>query len=160
MRYFTLRLLSALRRRLRRLTGRSLKTGGREDGRAGGAVQNIEESGDRSGSTGGNDRETFTAGDIVEILSLPGIRKTLDEKGCCEGLGFMEPMEMYCGRRSRVVKKARMIFDERRWKMVRLRNVYLLENIVCEGRGVFDGEGCDRMCYFFWKDRWLRKVDR
>jgi hypothetical protein len=122
-------------------------------------VEGVAESEDRPGSSVQKDRNIFQPGDIVEILSLPEVRETLDENGCCEGLGFMEPMERYCGRRSRIVKKVRMIFDERRWRTVRLKNVYLLENIVCNGRGVFHGEGCDRMCYFFWKDAWLKKVD-
>jgi len=97
-------------------------------------------------------------GDLAEILPLDEIRKTLDQNGRCNGLQFMLGMEKLCGRRARVLKKVRTIFDERLWKMVRIRDTYLLEGVICDGRDVFEGEGCDRSCFFFWKENWLRKI--
>jgi hypothetical protein len=102
--------------------------------------------------------QPFQSGEMVQIRALEDIQKTLDSNGSFEGLKFMHPMRQFCGRRARVLKKVRIIFDERLWKMVKIRNCYLLENVTCNGRDVFDGEGCDRTCYFFWKDKWLRRI--
>jgi hypothetical protein len=105
----------------------------------------------------GGERILFNPGEIVRLKTLEEIQKTLDSSGRCEGLQFMLGMKKYCGREARVLKKVRLMFDERLWRMVKLRNTYILENITCDGRDVFDGEGCDRTCYFFWKEKWLRK---
>jgi hypothetical protein len=113
-------------------------------------------------SSGGrkDQRESFRNGDPVEIRSWPEIKATLDENWCTGGLAFMEGMQQYCGRRTRVFKRIRTIYDEKREKMIKVRNAYLLEGIICDGRGAFDKEGCDKSCLYFWKDRWLRKVEQ
>jgi hypothetical protein len=155
MRSLHLRLSSALKRRLKKLprmlAGRSGKSAGRGYSHRGPE--------DGVGVSPPVERNLFHPGDMVEVLSLEDIEKTLDERGCFEGLGFMHPMRKYCGKRGRVIKKARTIFDERKWKMIKVRNVYLIEGMMCDGRDVFDAEGCDRCCFFFWKDAWLRKVE-
>jgi hypothetical protein len=155
MRNLHLRLSSALQRRLAKLP-RVVSRRARQAGRRDNALQ---------GPAGGlkvsrlQERNLFHPGNIVEVLPREDIEKTLDERGCFEGLGFMHPMRKYCGKRGRVMKKARTIFDERKWKMVSVKNVYLIEGMMCDGRDVFDAEGCDRSCFFFWKDAWLRKVE-
>jgi hypothetical protein len=148
-----LRLLSAIRRRTYRNKYGSLANYSSGPG--------IGVSGDTlGGESSGSDAQTnssFRPGDTVLIKTLPEIQKTLDANGRCEGLQFMLGMRKYCGQEARVLKKVRTIFDERLWKMVKIKDAYLLENITCDGRDVFDGEGCDRTCYFFWKSRWLRE---
>jgi hypothetical protein len=109
-------------------------------------------------AAGDHGRASFNSGEIVTIRPFEEILKTLDPGGRCDGLQFMPGMKKYCGRQARVLKRVRLIFDERLWKMVKTRHTYLLEEITCDGRDVFDGEGCDRTCYFFWKDKWLRKI--
>ena len=155
MRNLHLRLSSALKRRLRKLprmlAGRTAKSAG--------SGYSHREHTDGLEISPPVERNLFHPGDIVEVLPLEDIEKTLDERGCFEGLGFMHPMRKYCEKRARVMKKARTIFDERKWKMIKVRNVYLVEGMMCDGRDVFDAEGCDRSCFFFWKDAWLRKVE-
>jgi hypothetical protein len=103
---------------------------------------------------------TFGPGEVVTIKTLPEIQKTLDTNGRCGGLQFMPGMRKYCGQEARVLRKVRTIFDERLWKMVKIKDAYLLENVTCDGRDVFDGEGCDRTCYFFWKSGWIGKKNQ
>jgi hypothetical protein len=97
-------------------------------------------------------------GDIVEILSYEEILKTLDENECCEGLQFLDNMKQYTGGRYVIYKKVRTIFDERLRKMVKLRNTVLLKDVICNGSDMYAKEGCDRCCFLFWKERWLKKV--
>jgi len=103
-------------------------------------------------------RQSFSSGEAVLIRPYHEIQATLDADGCCEGLWFMPGMKKHCGRQAKILKRVRTIFDERNWKMVRIRNAYLLEGLICDGRDVFDGEGCDRSCYYFWKDKWLQRI--
>lgn len=105
-------------------------------------------------------RGAIEEGDWVRVLSLAEIRATLDAARRCKGLEFMPGMEQFCGQRMRVRKKVRAMFDERAWRMIRIRDCYLLDDCVCEGRGMFDKEGCDRCCYYFWKESWLVKADQ
>jgi hypothetical protein len=72
----------------------------------------------------------------------------------------MPGMEKHCGRGFRVRKRVRAIFDERAWRMLKIKNTFLLDDCVCEGRGMYDKEGCDRCCYYFWKADWLIKGSR
>ncbi len=146
MRSLALRLISATERRLDRLRERL--------GQPKGVSGNPDQPGEAAAESGG----AFNSGDVVEVLSLGEIKKTLDDAGNCDGLHFMAGMEIYCGRRFVIRKRVRTMFDERSWRMVRIRNAYILDGVICEARGMYEREGCDRCCFFFWKDRWLRRV--
>jgi hypothetical protein len=98
-------------------------------------------------------------GDLVEVLPFEDIRKTLDEDMCLGKTLFLEGMKQYCGKRLRVIKKLKTMIDEQSWRMVRLKDSVILENAVCDAKGQYDKEGCDRCCFYFWKEQWLRKVD-
>jgi hypothetical protein len=100
----------------------------------------------------------LAAGDVVEVLTWDEIRRTLDEHDRCEGLRFMKAMAEHCGKRYVVLTHVRTIFDERQWKMVHPRHTVLLRDVYCRGVYMADREGCDRRCFFFWKEKWLRKV--
>jgi hypothetical protein len=92
------------------------------------------------------------------VLSYEELQATLDAKGRCDGLEFMEGMQKFCGRRLRVRKRVQMMFDERAWRMVRVRRPrYLLDEAICDAIGMYDKEGCDRCCFYFWTDHWFRK---
>ncbi len=99
------------------------------------------------------------AGDLIEVLPLDEIEKTLDANGKTGGLKFLRPMEDYCGRRMRVLKPVRRILDEHDHMMRKIAKTVVLEGGICHGRGIYGREGCDRCCYFFWKEDWLRKVE-
>ncbi len=111
-----------------------------------------------SGSRPSRLRRRLGAGDLVTVRSIEEIRRTLNEKNECDGLKFMRPMEAYCGRTYRVMKRVRYIVDDRDHVVRKIRNTVLLEGVMCEGN-LYGREGCDRSCFFFWKEAWLRRAD-
>lgn len=145
-RLYLLRLLVALEKRL---------------GRQGYDIRSVEHQlapPPLPGSMTGNQQDLhIEEGDWVTVRTLEDIQGTLDDEGRCKGLEFMSEMAKYCGRVIRVKKNVRAIFDERAWKMLRIKNTYILDECICDGRGMYDKEGCDRCCYFFWKADWLIK---
>ena len=107
------------------------------------------------------DRRPFAPGDWVYVRSWKDIEATLDSQGTFDGLRFMDGMRYYCDRRLKVFKRAETIFDERRWKVVRLRNTVLLEGALCDGTFMSSRafQICHRSCFYFWKAGWLRPED-
>lgn len=114
---------------------------------------------DQGGASGrhmGIEKYRFKKGDLVEVKPIEEIRALLKD-GKTGGLGFMSGMEQYCGTQARVLKRVKYIFDEREWGMLKCDSV-LLENVICNGKYMGSKDGCDRSCFFFWKDVWLRKL--
>ena len=72
----------------------------------------------------------------------------------------MGRMADHCGQEYVVGKRVRRFFDERTRRLLKLRNVVILDGVYCEPpRGDFhDYAGCDRTCFFFWKEAWLERV--
>jgi len=98
-------------------------------------------------------------GDPVRVRPLDEIKRTLDANGMCKGCGFLLPMANWCGRELRVAQRVDRFFDERRWKMLKCRHLVLLEGVYCDGSGHPDTQGCQRLCYFFWRTEWLEKIE-
>ena len=94
-------------------------------------------------------------GDYVFVRSMDEISAALKD-GKTRGLVFMPAMSKYCGGQYKVLKVMRYMFDERNSQM-RKCNSIILEGVICDGKGQFDKEGCDRCCFFFWKEEWLKK---
>ncbi|HVX41504.1 MAG TPA: hypothetical protein VHB25_18235 [Gemmatimonadaceae bacterium] len=103
----------------------------------------------------------LAAGDRVRVRSRAEIAATLDASGVCDGMTFLDVvMEKYCGRTFTVRGRVNRFFDERNWKMLKLRDAVLLDGAFCEpprSAGV-DWAGCDRSCFLFWKEAWLERV--
>jgi hypothetical protein len=99
-------------------------------------------------------------GDWVRVRSAEEIRKTLDSTGSYRGCGFGSGMFQYCDREFQVVRVVGRFFDEGRGRMLKSRNMVLLDGIHCDGASSPDTLGCDRMCFYFWRTEWLEKVDR
>jgi hypothetical protein len=97
-------------------------------------------------------------GDRVRVRTVAEITATLDVHGRLNGCTFLEPMAQFCGREFQVARCVRHFFDEARWRMVRCRHVVLLEGAHCDGSGHPDTQGCDRMCFFFWRTEWLERA--
>jgi len=98
----------------------------------------------------------FQAGDEVEIRSIKEIAKTLNNKGKCQGLYFMPEMEKYCGEKYRIFKKVEKIKLETSGELRKLKSPsYFLEGVYCDGRAQ---GGCDRSCFFLWREAWLKKI--
>jgi hypothetical protein len=94
-------------------------------------------------------------GELVEVRSKEEILKTLDDHRRHRGLGFSTEMEEYCGRRLRVLKRVdRFILESYPGKVRRLRQTVILEGALCKGLGI----GCDRSCFHFWREAWLKRV--
>jgi hypothetical protein len=44
--------------------------------------------------------------------------------------------------------------------MLKARNIVLLERVYCDGSGTLETQGCDRMCFYFWRTEWLEKIEQ
>jgi hypothetical protein len=105
----------------------------------------------------------LVAGERVRVKSKPEILATLDAENRCERLSYMPVvMDRFCGREFRVRTRVDRFFDERNWRMMKLKNVVLLDEVVCEPPPDADisWAGCQRSCLLFWKEAWLERVDR
>jgi hypothetical protein len=97
-------------------------------------------------------------GDLVDVASPAEILATLDERGRLEGLPFMPEMAAYCGGRFTVSHSVDRVCDATADGVSRrLRNAVLLAELRCDG-GRHDG--CQAECRLFWKEAWLRKVEK
>jgi hypothetical protein len=94
-------------------------------------------------------------GEIVEVKSAEEIRRTLDASGKNRNLGFMPEMWEYCGKQLPVLKRVEKICQENAPRTVRrLENTVILEGAFCKGGGI----GCDRACFYFWRECWLKRT--
>jgi hypothetical protein len=98
-------------------------------------------------------------GSWVEVRSKEEILKTLDVDGRLEGMPFMPEMFQYCGMRFRVHKRAHKTCDYTTtypYRTRRLERTVHLETR-CDGSG---HDGCQAGCLLYWKEAWLKSVDR
>ena len=93
-------------------------------------------------------------GDWVEVKPENEIRQTLDSLGSTRGLKFLPGMAPYCGQRFRVWRRMQTMFLEESRQIRKMKNTVLLEGVYCEGAGY----GCDRSCFFYWREAWLKRV--
>jgi hypothetical protein len=96
----------------------------------------------------------LTPGEWVEVKSYPEILRTLGPDQRHRGMLFMTEMAEYCGRRLQVYKIVERILLEDTGEVRRLRNTVLLAGSTCSGLSV----GCDRSCFHFWREAWLRRI--
>jgi hypothetical protein len=97
------------------------------------------------------------AGERVRVRSLAEIQATLDEENRLGGLDFMPAMAAFCGRSFRVFKSVRLVYDECGKVMKKVRHCVILEGVICDGTDQWHKEGCDRSCFYFWKEQWLER---
>lgn len=101
-------------------------------------------------------------GELVRVKSQDEIRATLDSDGRYERLAYMDVvMDRYSGQTFRVRNRVDRFFDERNWRMLKLRNVVLLDGVHCQSLpdDAVEWAGCQRACFLFWKEAWLERVD-
>ncbi len=94
-------------------------------------------------------------GELVEVKSVDEILATLDGNRRHKGLLWMTGMQKYCGRRYRVHRRVQRIILESDGEMRNMRNTVLLEGVLCDGR---EFGGCDRCCFHFWREVWLKRI--
>jgi hypothetical protein len=82
----------------------------------------------------------------------------LDAKGRLDELPFMPEMLQYCRMTMRVSKRAHKTCDPAVGIGGRkMASAVHLENIRCNGAA---HDGCEAGCLIFWKEAWLRRLDR
>jgi hypothetical protein len=110
----------------------------------------------RSALTGGSTEIlNLEPGEWVRVRPAEEIFATLDERGKFRGLFFMPEMLKFTGKKFRVYKKVKIISLESTGEMRRLVSpTVFLENVYCDGEF---HEGCDRSCFCFWREVWLRR---
>lgn len=93
----------------------------------------------------------------MEVRNEEEILSTLDENGCLDNLPFMPEMLAFCGKRFQVYKRAHKTCDT----VFPIRGRRLERTVHLETRcdGHAHGE-CQAACLIFWKEDWLKPVDR
>jgi len=95
-------------------------------------------------------------GEWVAVKSAEEILSTLDADLKHKGLSFDPEMLRFCRRRFRVYKNVDRIIVESTGRVREMRSpTVLLEGSVCNGQA---HGGCDRSCFCFWREIWLRRV--
>ncbi len=103
-------------------------------------------------------RMSFKKGDLVEVKSFEEIFETLDKEGRHRGLSFTKEMIQFCGKQFKVFKRLERIVLESTGEMRIMRTpTILLEGVFCDGSA---HGNCDRSCFAFWRDVWLKPVIR
>jgi hypothetical protein len=100
------------------------------------------------------------SGERVRVRERDEILATLGENSSCGGLGWMPLMDSFCGTTQTVLCRVDRFFDERTRRMLRPRDVVLLEGVYCRPSpdGPWDYAGCARTCLLFWKEAWLERL--
>lgn len=94
-------------------------------------------------------------GELVEVKSLDEILATLDQNRRHKGLLWMTGMSRHCGQQYRVYRRVQRITLESSGEQRHMKNTVLLEGAMCDGR---EFGGCDRSCFHFWREAWLRRI--
>jgi hypothetical protein len=94
-------------------------------------------------------------GEWVEVKSQDEIKATLDRSGKHRGLLFTPDMNRFFGKRFRVFKRVNKIYLEESRQARHLKHTVLLEEGYCSGLDV----RCDRSCFLYWREAWLKRVD-
>lgn len=103
-----------------------------------------------------NESLNLQPGEWVQVRSIDEICVTLDDKGKYKGLYFMPEMEKFCGKKFKIFKRAEIIKLESTGEVRKLRSPSIfLEGVYCNGER---HEGCDRSCFHFWREAWLKRI--
>jgi hypothetical protein len=110
----------------------------------------------------GRPARPLAPGDRVRVRSYEEIAATFDGLGSTGGMSYLGiVMAKFEGRTFTVRGRVERFFDERHWKMLKLRDTVILDGVYCEPpkeAGV-DWAGCGRSCFLFWKEAWLERID-
>jgi hypothetical protein len=94
-------------------------------------------------------------GDRVEVRARAEIMATLGPNYKTRGLLFDAEMLPYCGKEARVERSVERIIDDKTGKMIKLRDCYVLEGVVCTA---IYHRSCPRAITPYWREAWLRRV--
>jgi hypothetical protein len=97
-------------------------------------------------------------GDVVEVRSATEILATLDEDGSLDAVPFMPEMLQHVGKRFTVSRRVEKICDTIAGTgSRRMVDTVYLDDLRCDGSS---HGGCQAGCLFYWKEAWLRPIDR
>jgi hypothetical protein len=99
------------------------------------------------------------SGELVEVKPLPEILKTLDNRGRNRGLHFSPDMSVLCGKQFLVLSRTDRLITEGTGQMRGLSNTVILEGAICDSSYYAFG-GCPRADFQYWREIWLRRVQR
>lgn len=95
-------------------------------------------------------------GEWVEVRSTKEILSTLNAQGKLMGLRFGPEMAKFCGKRFKVYKRLDKIIIETTGELRKIKTpTVILEGVFCDGSA---HGGCDRSCFCFWREAWLKRV--
>lgn len=101
----------------------------------------------------------FAVGDTVKIRNAEEIRQTLDGDSMLEGCLMTVQMFGYCGKSRKILRVVRNIFDEYKYRMyVAVPTMYILEDLICDGRVHEFDHICNHSCYLMWHEEWLKET--
>ena len=101
----------------------------------------------------------YSIGDNVRVGSRERISQGLDSFNRLDGCLMMDQMWEFCGQGFKILKVVNNFFDERQYKMYKVRSpFYILEGLICNGMVDSFPERCDRSCYLLWHEKWLEKI--
>ena len=108
-----------------------------------------------------SDKLNLRPGELVQIKSHEEILHTLDKNNKNRGLWFDAEQVPYCGKTARVLCRVEKIINERTGKMMKLPNdCLILEGVYCRAHYSSDRLFCPRSIYSYWREVWLRRVNR
>lgn len=93
-------------------------------------------------------------GEWVEVKSKAEILRTLDENRALRGLGYVDHLDVYCGRRLRVRERVERVVAEETGRLRAVRDTVILEGAACPRH-----QGCARGMPPLWREAWLRRVE-
>ena len=99
----------------------------------------------------------MNSGDLVRVRTREEVEATLDSRNMLKDCLFMSEMWHYCGTKQRVLKPVERVLDEYTYRVRRTSRTVLLEGAICQGTDF--PKGCDRSCFFFWREEWLEKIE-
>jgi hypothetical protein len=109
--------------------------------------------GSKTSVSDSSERLNLQPGELVEVKSQQEVQATLDEHGRHRGLLWMPGMARFCGNTYRVHKRVETIMLESTGELRKIRDTVLLAGVMCENL-----YGCDRSCFHYWREAWLRRV--
>jgi hypothetical protein len=100
-------------------------------------------------------------GEWVEVKTAEEIRATINRDGFNRGMRFDKEMLWFCGGRYRVQRRVERLINEQTGKMMQMKSPCIrLENVYCRGECSEMRLGCPRALPPYWREIWLRRVDR
>ena len=101
-------------------------------------------------------------GDLVRVRSREEVAETLTEHGRNRGLSFDPEMVPHCGETRCVLARVERFIDEPTGEMKTLESdCLILDGVTCSGeRGIWSILFCPRGTYPWWREAWLRRVER